>query len=379
MSMFLLPFKTHGQEHTLNIIYTGAIKGELEPCGCSPKTDYGGMARLSGFLSAHEEGLSPYILVDAGNFLPKDSPQGRLKVDAFLKSFAVMKYDTVAFMSSEQAYPDDFLSPLIKQYGIPALSYSSTGAVSLSRGTVNVIIAVDPSDCLEGTLDILLTDHPAAQTENMSGCDVIITSSGETLEEPFNREKSIIVAGAERGKKVGILTLQVDDAGRVKGYQNSFRDLGNDIEGDGKVRAVLDDYDAKVARLISESVRPPASDTYLGAAKCAECHQPFEEIWKKTRHARAFESLEHVGKENDPECIVCHVVGYGEEGGFYSMSTTPALANVQCEECHGLDRGHMEDFSKPMRPVTKKVCLKCHTKENSPDFDYTIHLKKIMH
>jgi hypothetical protein len=376
---FLLPHEILGQEHTLNVIYTGAIKGELEPCGCSPKTDYGGLARLSGFLAAHEKSLSPYILIDAGNFSAKDTPQGRLKVDAMLKSFGIMKYDAVAFMSSEQAFPDDVLDPLIRKYVIPALSYHSNSTVSVSRDAFNVNISTDPTNCPQGKLNILLTDHPVAKTGSTQGCDVIISSGGETLEEPVNGDGSMTVSGYPKGKKLGILTLQIDDEGRVRSYQHSFRDLGNDIEEDSRVRNILDDYDEQVARLLAESERPPASDTYLGAAKCAECHKPFEESWKKTRHAHAFESLENVGKSNDPECIICHSVGYGEEGGFYSIDTTPDLANVQCEECHGLDREHIDDYSKPMKKVTKEVCLKCHTRENSPDFDYPVYLKKITH
>jgi hypothetical protein len=375
----LHPVITHGQERILNLIYSGSINGELEPCGCSPKTDFGGLARLAGFLREHGDSLSPYILIDAGNFSAKDTPQGRLKFDAILKSFGIAKYDAVAFLSNEQAYPDDFLNPLIKEYRIPAVSYQSKHAVSISQDAVNVHISTDPTSCTEGKLNILLTDHPVAEVGSVKGCDVIITSSGETLEEPLRVDESVVVSGYPKGKKLGILTLQVDDAGRTRKYQHSFWDLGSDVEEDSKVREVLDDYDLKVAKLFAESERPPASDTYVGVAKCAECHQLFEESWEKTRHARAFDSLEQVGKSNDPDCIICHAVGFGEEGGFYSIDTTPELANVQCEECHGLDKEHLSDFSGPMKVITEAVCMKCHTRDNSPDFNYPVYLEKIKH
>ncbi|KPK02546.1 MAG: hypothetical protein AMK71_01975 [Nitrospira bacterium SG8_35_4] len=125
--------------------------------------------------------------------------------------------------------------------------------------------------------------------------------------------------------------------------------------------------------------RPPAGTTYLGVSKCAECHEPYVESWTTTKHATAFASLKDVEKAGDPECIVCHAVGFGEKGGFYTIDTTPELANVQCEECHGLVTEHLNDFEKPMRPVTVQVCLKCHTKDNSPDFNYEVYLKKVMH
>ncbi|NOZ70255.1 MAG: hypothetical protein GXP46_13675 [Deferribacteres bacterium] len=71
--------------------------------------------------------------------------------------------------------------------------------------------------------------------------------------------------------------------------------------------------------------------------------------------------------------------GKKAEGGFYTIETTPGLANVQCEECHGVDREHIEDFSRPMKPVSESVCLRCHKKDNSPDFDYQRYLEKIRH
>ena len=78
----------HGSENTLNIIYTGSLQGQLEPCGCSPKSDFGGMARIAGWLEEHKPELEPYILLDAGNFVGEDKPQGRLKTEAMLRSFS---------------------------------------------------------------------------------------------------------------------------------------------------------------------------------------------------------------------------------------------------------------------------------------------------
>src|SRR3990172_49960 len=95
-SLLLLPFSAYGQDKAINILYTGAIKGELEPCGCSPKTESGGLARLSGYISANREELKPYVLAEAGNSMAGDTPQGRLKTEALLKSFNIIGYDATA-------------------------------------------------------------------------------------------------------------------------------------------------------------------------------------------------------------------------------------------------------------------------------------------
>lgn len=380
-SIVLVPFVIDAGERPLNIIYTGSINGELEPCGCSPKTDFGGLARLSGYLSAHRNELSPYILIDAGNYTDKDTPQGKLKAEAVLKSYSIMKYDAVALMNNEQAFPHDFLLGLLGEYSVPAVSDAVpvNHSLLIDREGFKVNISVNPDGHLKDRLNILLTGIPVSEARLIKGWDVIIVSSGDTLEEPLKINDTVIIAGYPRGKKTGVLTLMFSSEGGISDVSHKWLALGSDVVEDRGVRAVLDDYDMKVARLLKESEKPPAGETYLGAARCAECHQPYEESWEKTRHAHAFESLIKAGKSNDPECIVCHSVGFGEKGGFFTLETTPELANVQCEECHGLDREHIEDYSRPMRPVTEKVCLKCHTRENSPDFDYPVYLKKIIH
>lgn len=377
----LLPVAIHGRERTITILYTGSINGELEPCGCSPKTDFGGLARLSGYLAEHAKELSPYILIDAGNFTARDTPQGRLKAEAMLKFFNIVKYDAVAFLTYEKAFDDDFLSPVIMDNETPVVSDTLRGnqSVLINREGVDVNISIDPGNISDKRLDILLTDWPVSEASLMKDWDVIITSSGETLNEPVTVNNAVILAGYPKGKNLGILNLLIDNDGRVTDFKHSWKSLGSDIKEDSKVRNVLNDYDSKVANLLKESKKPPEGDTYLGVTRCAECHQLFEESWKKTRHAGAFISLQHAGKSNDPECIICHAVGFGEEGGFYSMETTPELANVQCEACHGPDRDHVEDFSKPMKRVTEATCLKCHTRDNSPDFNYPVYLKKIIH
>ncbi|MBI5057957.1 MAG: hypothetical protein HZB61_15210 [Nitrospirae bacterium] len=379
MLIVLTPLASHGHQKVLTILYTGGLQGELEPCGCSPKTDFGGVARLAGYISENGKNLSPYVLIDSGNFSGDDTPQGRLKTGAMLKAFNMMKYDAVALMKKAKLSPDDFISPLLQKYKIPAVS--KTRSIPVIRGTAGINIGSGPADYQKGKLNILLTDTPVSGLKDVKGWDVIITSSGEILDEPVKVDGAIVTAGYPKGKNLGVLALKImDHTGKVSSFKHRWQPLGNDIKEDTAVRGILNDYDALVAKLFKESARPPqAQTTYLGVAKCAECHQPFVEGWKDTRHAGAFASLERVGKSEDPECIKCHVVGFGEEGGFYSFQTTPDLANVQCEVCHGPGKEHLKDFDKSLTPVTESACLRCHTKDNSPDFNYNVYREKIKH
>lgn len=381
MQLLLLSVAAYGQEGKISIVYTGGMEGELEPCGCSPKTDFGGVARISGYLAEHKNELDPYILLDSGNFSDKDTPQGRLKAAAMLKSFSLMKYDAVAFSDREKILPDDFLRPLLKEYKVPVVSTlpAYNQSVTIERGAFKINVSAEPGNHRKDMLNIFLTGLSIPEAKLITGWDVIISSSGEILDVPLKVNNTIITSGYPKGKKLGILSIQTDSAGKILEFQHSWRSLGNNIREDKRIRNILNNYDMKVAQLLNDAARPSTGTTYLGVSRCAECHQPFAESWRKTRHARAFSSLEQAGKSADPECLECHTVGFREEGGFFSIETTPELSDVQCEVCHGLDIEHLSDYSRPMKPVSEAVCLKCHTESSSPDFNYQLYLEKIKH
>ncbi len=379
LSLLLLPLTAHGQDRVLNILYTGAMKGELEPCGCSPKATSGGVARLSGYISAHREELRPYVLIDAGNSMGGDTPQGRLKSEALLKSFGIMGYDAGAFLKPDLL--PEALTPAAAKYGTPAVSESRyRRTLQLERGPLRINISADPKGYEKGMLNILLTGRPVSEARLLGGWDVIVTSSGEILEEPAKAGKTVIVSGYPKDKKLGILAVRIDGEGRVSNFTHRWQPLGKDTPEDAKVRDVLKAYDALVASLVKdEEIKPSSNGPYLGYTSCAACHQPFVEDWLGTRHSGAFGALEKAGKSKDPECVKCHTLGYGEEGGFYSSSATPGLANVQCEACHGPGKEHVSDSTRPMRMVGEETCLRCHTKDHSPDFEFKSYFEKISH
>lgn len=373
----LFPSPVSAKER-VNILYTGGLRGELEPCGCSPKTQSGGLARLSGYIKANMDELKPLIILDAGDSLAADTAQGRLKSEALLKSFTLIGYDAAAFHGSRTPAP---LIPLLDGYSAPIVSDlpGRQKSVSVKRGGVEFNISIDPKANKKGMVNVLLTGSTLKEIGPVTGWDVIISSSGEILDKPQERHGAIIVAGYPRGQELGILGLDLGGKGKVSGYTHRWQALGSDILEDGEVRGVLKEYEAKVATLTrDEDLKRVDQSPYLGAAKCMECHAPYNESWQRTKHALALDTLRRAGKSRNPECVACHTTGYGEEGGFYSDTATPGLSGVQCEVCHGPGREHARDF-RPMQKVVEPVCLKCHTEENSPSFDYKVYFERINH
>jgi hypothetical protein len=129
------------------------------------------------------------------------------------------------------------------------------------------------------------------------------------------------------------------------------------------------------------AVRGELLGDYVGYSGCAGCHDEQVAGWKTTPHAEAFEVLKTQGeeKQENPNCVKCHVVGYDKDGGFIDMELTPELKDVQCESCHGPGRKHSESLS-PDDVVVKPgetVCRACHTESQDKSFDYETKSKLV--
>jgi hypothetical protein len=112
---------------------------------------------------------------------------------------------------------------------------------------------------------------------------------------------------------------------------------------------------------------------YVGSKTCSDCHAEISQLWSKTPHAKAYDSLLDSGQQGLPACLQCHVVGYGETGGFLDKELTPELTGVQCESCHGPGKRHIDapdDMHNITRSPTEKDCRTCHTMGQDPHFDF---------
>lgn len=111
-----------------------------------------------------------------------------------------------------------------------------------------------------------------------------------------------------------------------------------DADGDGD--ADLADVRIFQANFTGPLPSPPL---YVGAASCLACHAEQHGPWSGTLHAGAFDTLVAGGAGGNELCFPCHAVGYGMPSGFVDQATTPHLAGVQCEGCHGPGSNHVLD------------------------------------
>ncbi len=149
---------------------------------------------------------------------------------------------------------------------------------------------------------------------------------------------------------------------------------------------------------------------YIGSKKCKKCHLKQYKSWAETKMAKAFEQLmpgarveekKAAGLDpdkdytTDKECLGCHVTGYGKQGGFVDMETTPRLAGVGCEMCHGPGGTYVQDQYMStknktyktadlvplglMAAVSKEQCAVCHNTESpfvGEDYVFDFEKKK---
>lgn len=154
---------------------------------------------------------------------------------------------------------------------------------------------------------------------------------------------------------------------------------------------------------------------YIGSKACKKCHLKEYKSWEATPMATALDALkpgERVEAKRNaglvPEfdysivegCVKCHVTGYGKPGGFVDIETTPELAGVGCEMCHGPGGSYVADelmstknkeykradvvAAGMVESVGGAQCVGCHNSE-SPFvaegfvFDYEANQGKGMH
>jgi Cytochrome c554 and c-prime len=165
--------------------------------------------------------------------------------------------------------------------------------------------------------------------------------------------------------------------------------LETTLPSDARVDAVVAKFDREVSALNLAYARThgqdcpapaPGEGAYVGNAVCAHCHPAAFGVYGKTGHARAYRELEHVHKQYRLECVACHVVGIQQPGGVCRVDRVSGREGVGCENCHGPGSLHATLPSQPIpRPApTVSVCVGCHTPENSPHFDYSVYLPRVL-
>jgi hypothetical protein len=163
----------------------------------------------------------------------------------------------------------------------------------------------------------------------------------------------------------------------------SFRQLAQDYRDEVRRTKLAVDDPSKAGADMVPGVRAAAS--FVGSARCVECHKTAGASWARSGHAHAFDTLVHRKADADPKCVGCHTVGFGSVSGYRRDFGAEKLVNVGCESCHGPGSLHVRrhegdqtiDFA--YRPLGAGDCQKCHYGEFSRPFDWDEFWPPIKH
>ncbi|MBW8017335.1 MAG: hypothetical protein FVQ82_14230 [Planctomycetes bacterium] len=419
---------------TFAIYYTCDTRGHIEPCGCTSGME-GGISRRSFFLGRNVP--SDYLLVDAGDVSAGPRAWELLELEYILKGYELMGYHAVnvghrevsigfknlkklgenypRFVSANVAGPDgELVFPPFRivelsngsRCGIIGVVDDDLTADQIGKG-LSVTAPVDaigkylPDVKADSDFVVLLAftgpEEMKAIADQFFEIDVIIGGKvPQASGEHVLQNKSVIVYNTGKGKRVGRLIVQTTpDDGRK--FSNEFFILAEAMKRDEKIvdliaqfKQELKERDFRVHKDDEEGLssitasRSKNANRYVGPGKCKLCHAEEYEIWSKSGHAHAFDSLEKKDDHYNPRCIKCHSVGYMSSDGYINARLTPKLKNVSCESCHGRGDYHakLEAGEKigVKKVFMKKVnCTECHDEDNSPDFDREKFWEKIAH
>ncbi len=409
----------------LNIIYTGNLNGELEPCGCTMEGDLGGIRRQATVIDDLRKQNPDLVLLSSGGLLSADIPSDRIKSRYILSGMQQLDYDAIGVQERDLLYGSEFLVEHGLGIGLPLVASNTLPSPPFLRRReivrpvqrlvffqwldIENNMAMKPRSQQQifrelnalrqalkqarktGALTILATTRKykrVKQSFPLPLIDILILPArSDAYLEPESIDNTLLLQPGARGMRLGRLSLQLEQ-GRIKNWQHDVIDLPQTVTDSPRLQEWYDSYNAALKEDYQQRTRlkqqaEKADSPYAGAEACKTCHREEYDTWLESRHADAYNSLLAVNKVFDPGCIGCHSVGFGQPGGFLDASLTPELTDVQCESCHGAARQHSLSAGKTKVAnsgwTKEKMCQQCHVGNHSPSFDLQTYWPRVAH
>ena len=410
----------------LTIVYSGNLDGELEPCGCSDEGNLGGIKRRTTMLDNIKEQSPDTVIISSGGLIASEGTNDFLKAVYILKAFSSLHYDAIGVQWKDLNYGVEVTTkdqlPWVASNWIAndfAKSRTITRTINNNKITIQFFTWLDPDSSpirqmpggkpvtyddigklgkelsaakSQQYLTVLTTTLPLEIIQEQLSLDTVdilfVRSAYEVYGEPKKVGNTLVLEPGSRGMRLGKLELTLENSHSIKSWKHEIISMPGSVPDAPRMAAWYDEYNARVKeeylkRVELRKQRESGESPFTGEEQCKTCHAKQHQIWMESEHAIAFEDLEVVKKSFDPECIQCHVVGFNKPGGFVDINITPHLINVQCENCHGAGKDHVQ--SGGQKPVAnkdwprEKMCGQCHVQKHSPSFEFDKYWPKIAH
>lgn len=270
-------------DSTIDILYTGTANGLLVQCACPGKS--GGLARRAQFIKQYRQEHSQVLVLDSGDNLPTRSDP--LKSSYIFAALELIGYDAVTVGDQEFMSGCQFLLEAREDYHIPvvaadlkilcgddSLLFPSYVIKEVGNHRLAILgVTFDAShfsgkqkkveaeffpwqevlsrylSVLEEKADLIIvlshlgTELDLKMAAQFKGIDLIVGGHGGSLiNKPLVAGETLIVHPGPSGQKVGVLTLSLDENGKIVGYQNQLTSLTTRIKSDAEVVALDREY-----------------------------------------------------------------------------------------------------------------------------------------
>jgi hypothetical protein len=418
----------HAARQTITIFFTGNELGAMQPCGCSGG-QLGGLDRRYAVFNA----VNPQnrLIIDTGSLVEGTTEQDLIKFGIIVQAYTQLGYNAVNLTGQDilAARESGFLDALSSAFNCITAGSSDdikmpakfTRTFTLNGSSVEVVVAAaETEDQIARLPDLLASSAGAplavkililnqadaktiAAVAEMNLVDLLIVPSqadDPTLVGDANSSPLVISEG-RIGKYVGKIQVRFDAAKQKPRLVFSSVPVTEDIAQYKPLVELYKDYQrlVKDANLVERYPRfiLPDNLEYVGSKYCKLCHDYEYDKWMTSkqvfipglekqaspdsRHAGAFATLEKVGSEYDPECIICHVVGMQYQTGYVSPVKTPEMKDVGCENCHGPGSEHLRSLGAIETSGPISTCSDCHTAEHSAEYasNQKQYFEKIVH
>jgi hypothetical protein len=406
--------KEHLRTDTLTVFFTGNVLGALKPCGCSGG-QLGGFDRRPAILNAVPRQRK--LIVDTGSFVKSDGEQDLIKYNIIMQALGLLDYDLVCLSEKDIEIGTNLglldgiesLYNVISPYNGADINLPTKFTQKLSFKGKTVVVTVASFNAKSApieqigelftppsgmqTLNILILNHCdsgiidfIASRAPFVDCLVCPAESDEPMVIGDPNKRPLVFSLGRFGRYVcGLKITGAAKAGDRLKLRFQAIAVKEELPPESSLLKLYKDYQhfVRERNLLEEYPRfaLPNGLKYTGSQSCKGCHNYEYDKWSDLAHAHAYATLEQVGSQFDPECVVCHVIGMEYESGFTSEEKTGHLKNVGCENCHGPGSEHIRTLGTVKLTEPKSDCLSCHTPEHSGDYagNEQEKLEKIVH
>lgn len=392
-------------ESEWHLLVGGGIAGYLSPCGCTEPMQGGIRRKVEAYLTLSPKNRT--TRVELGPLSSGSARQDEMKIEAAVEALAAGEVSAISSSFEDSRFGSAMAANLSRMSknrfvstGAPSEVHTSTLAhgpfligswdpkISQSAaqlgdqalGEDEAISSLTQEAELRGLRPLLLLEdakaaaHRIAESHPSLAVIVYRSKSNPPLKADLVGRTYLVTPGPQ-GKSLIQLSFR-------SGELTSQRvvSLGPEIKNHPEAERIFRVYKRRVKEENLLDLFPRSEgEKFAGTKACISCHPKEGRIWAASEHGHALKTLEDDGSDRDPDCVSCHVVGLEKKGGFKDRATTPQLANVGCESCHGPGAKHAEAPKRAKMSSSLKTCVSCHNPDHSPNFDLPAYWKKIAH